>query len=68
MTLRCLAGSLTPTYSQWQPAGPTCITTFSLISWHRFDPPPVSPENCLVIEDSMAGVEAGLLAGMQVIN
>ena len=32
----------------------------------RFKPPPASAGNCLVIEDSMAGVEAGLLAGMQV--
>jgi len=33
----------------------------------RFKPPPASAGNCLVIEDSMAGVEAGLLAGMQVV-
>ena len=32
----------------------------------RFKPPPASAGNCLVIEDSLAGVEAGLLAGMQV--
>ena len=47
------------TFSQLHPAGFTAHMP-------RFDPPPASPKNCLVIEDSMAGVEAGLLAGMQV--